>query len=438
MAVAAAKPKPAAATLAIETWPIDKPVPYLGNARRLSDRAISVVASSIKEFGFRQPIVVDKKGVVIVGHTRLLAAQQLGLETVPVHVARNLTPAQTDAYRLMDNRASEETEWNPELLGPQLLKLEKAGVDLGLTGFTSEEITKFLKLASLAAAQCDEDEVPAPPSAPVSRVGDVWLCGEHRVRCGDSTAAADTAALFGGALPEDVFADPPYGINIVKGNKVGSGGPTTFGKDGTGKIVPAHSFAAIAGDESSEMAQRFYECARSVGVKAFILWGGNYFTHFLPPSPCWIVWDKQNGANNFADVEMAWSNLTSGKAREAELAWSSYPKGARLYSYLWTGLSREGDRKSELVSRVHPTQKPVGLFERIFDDFPFGSCYDGFLGSGSTLIACQKAGRRCFGMELAREYVDVAVMRWQNFTGLEARLEGGGTYAETKADRIQL
>jgi len=419
--------------LAVESWPLDRFVPYLGNARRLSDRAVAVLASSLKEFGWQQPIVVDKKDVIIAGHTRLLAAQSLGLTHAPAHVAKNLTAAQCDAYRIMDNRSSEETDWINELLWPQLLKLEKAGIDLALTGFTQEELNALLKAASLAAGQCDEDEAPEPPANPVSVLGDVWTLGDHRVMCGDSTDAETTQALFAGAVPEVVFTDPPYGIDIVKGSKVGGGGKLKFGKVGGKNWVNSSTYAAIEGDSDTAAARGFYLASSAAGVKQFVIWGGNYFTDFLPPSSCWLIWDKQN-TGNFADVEMAWSTLLKGAARDAEMAWASYPKGAKLYSYMWNGLAREGDRKGELVSRVHPTQKPVGLFERIFGDFPFMSCYDGFLGSGSTLIACEKTGRRCYGMELAPAYVDVAVLRWQSFTGREALLNGA-TFAEVKAAR---
>ena len=188
---------------------------------------------------------------------------------------------------------------------------------------------------------------------------------------------------------------------------------------GGANIVKPKLYAPVINDGSTETAAEFYHCALASGIESFIIFGGNYFTEFLPPSPCWVIWDKQN-SGNFADVEMAWT---------------SFDKGAKLYAWMWNGLSRAGDRKTELATRVHPTQKPVGLIEKIFADFQFTICFDGFLGSGSTLIACEKTGRTCFGMELSPDYVDVIVRRWQTFTGKQAVLEGDGRSFEELAKK---
>jgi hypothetical protein len=298
--------------LIIESWPIDRPKPYAKNARRLSDRAVATIAASLKEYGWRQPIVVDGTGVIVAGHTRLLAAKSLGLAEVPVHVAAELTPEQIAGYRLMDNRSNEETDWDEELLGRELLQLQGDGFNLALTGFTKEDLSKFLKASGLGANQVDEDETPEPPAAPVSVVGDIWLCGEHRVMCGDATSDAATSLLFAGRTPDVVFSDPPYGISVVKGKKVGGGGVTKFGKVGGGKMVESSTYAAIENDHNTDAARGFYECSARLGVRDFILWGGNYFTDFLPPSACWLIWDKQN-TGNFADVEMAWSSYQKGE-----------------------------------------------------------------------------------------------------------------------------
>ena len=190
-------------------WPIDKPIPYARNARKISDKAVDKVAASIKEFGFRQPIVVDRDNVIIVGHARLLAAKKLGLSQVPVHVAENLTPAQVKSYRLMDNRSHEEADWDLELLGPEISELKDLGVDLSLTGFDTSEIDRLL-LSS------DDDEkanaTPPLPEVAVTRLGDLWHCGPHRVICGDATQQSTISRLCAQTVPFLMVTDPPYGV----------------------------------------------------------------------------------------------------------------------------------------------------------------------------------------------------------------------------------
>src|SRR5579859_3501067 len=192
-------------------WPIDKVIPYARNSRKIPERAVDKVAASIREFGFRVPIVVDKDGVIICGHTRLLAARKLGVQKVPVHVADNLTPAQVKAYRLMDNRSHEETDWDLELLGPELEELRSLDFDLELTGFEEREIENLL-------ADPDADDranlVPAVPEDPVTKPGDVWVMGSHRLICGDCTQADVVAKLLGPAKPLLMVSDPPYGISL--------------------------------------------------------------------------------------------------------------------------------------------------------------------------------------------------------------------------------
>ena len=400
----------------VETWPIDKPIEYARNARNIPEKAVDAIAASVKEFGFRSAIVVDEDGVILAGHTRLRAAKKLGLKQVPVHVAAGLSKAQRRAFRIADNKTATFSSFDEQLLALEIEDLKLEDFDLSLTGFDSDELKALLALNDgTKEGLTDEDAAPETQPAPLSKLGDLWLCGKHRVLCGDSTLDESTSKLLGAHVPDLVFSDPPYGVSVVK-SVAGGGGKPAFGKVGGG-WVDSSTYAVIEGDSDTKAARGFYEVCKQRKVSAFLLWGGNYFTDFLPSSPCWVIWDKQN-TGNFADVEMAWT---------------SYSKGARLYSYLWNGLSRAGDRKTELVSRVHPTQKPVGLFERIFTDFPFASCYDGFLGSGSTLIACEKTGRQCYGMELAAAYVDVIVKRWQDFTGKEAVHEDGSKFNDRLA-----
>jgi DNA modification methylase len=397
--------------LLIELWPIGRPQPYAKNARTTPVRAIESVAASLKEFGWRQPIVVDAKDVIIAGHKRLLAAQKLGMTEVPVHVALGLTAAQCKAYRLMDNRSNQNSEWEMELLQAEMADLE-GKISLEVTGFEQAEIAKYLA-ASAEGDPADAETVL--PDEPVSVLGDMWALGEHRVLCGDSTSADALKRVLGGEKPGIIFTDPPYGVRV--------GEKKAEGQVGSGsKAHPSKKYDVMAGDRDVMAARRFYELCQTLGFTKAIIWGGNYFTDFLPPSPCWIVWDKENHAD-FADVELAWCSLE---------------KGAKLYRWLWSGFARAGGHESEGAARVHQTQKPVGLFQQIFRDFEFKTCLDGFLGSGSTLIACQKTGRTCYGVEISPAYMDVIVTRWQTFTSQAAKLDGDGrTFDEIKAARAK-
>ena len=376
-------------------------IPYVNNSRTHSEAQVIQIASSIKEFGFTNPILTDGDNGIIAGHGRLMAAKKIGMEEVPTIELSHLSEAQKKAYIIADNKLALNSGWDDAMLAIEFAELEDFGFDLELTGFSLEEIAAF-EVEEIPEGLTDEDAVPELPIDPVTKLGDVWLCGNHRVMCGDSTSIDAVDKLMDGNKADMVFTDPPYGVSIVNGSgaeKVGGGG-----------VVDAKNYAEIIGDNTTDTARDFYSTCVAFGFDNYIIWGGNYFTDFLDPSPCWIVWDKQN-TGNFADVE---------------LAWCSSPKAAKLYSFTWNGMSREGDRKSELSTRVHPTQKPVGLFVNIFNDFDFKSCFDGFLGSGSTLIAAEKTNKTCYGIEMSPDYCDVIVKRWQDFTGKQATLESTG------------
>jgi hypothetical protein len=373
--------------------------PYARNPRK-NNGAVKAVAHSIEQFGFRQPIVVDSEGVIIAGHTRWKAAQELGLTEVPVHVAADLTAIQVKALRLADNKTHELSDWDLELLPLELGELKDLNFDLGLCGFGDKEVEMLLPVKE---GLTDPDEIPEVPE-PITKRGDLWLLGEHRLLCGDSTCEADVQKLMAGKKADMVFTDPPYGISIVKMGKVGGGGMTHFGKVGGGKWVSANYYRPIQGDDKPFDPRYLLNLANRQ-----IIFGANYFADKLPISSCWIVWDKETGTNNFADVE---------------LLWTSFDRPAKLYRYLWAGLRREGSRKEELIKRVHPTQKPVGLCRAILLDFssPADLIIDPYLGSGTTIIACEQLNRICYAMEIDPHYCDVAVKRWENFTGHKAEL----------------
>jgi len=219
----------------------------------------------------------------------------------------------------------------------------------------------------------------------------------HFLLCGDATKKEDVERLMDGKKADMVFTDPPYGINLIGNHS------STIGGDG--KLGKSKIYRTIVSDDSTDIAKLSYQLLLSQ-CSNFIIWGGNYFTDFLPPSRCWLIWDK------LRPVQLTFCGI--------EMAWTSYDKHPRKYEWLWDGGKRKGSRMDELNTRVHPTQKPVGLFIEIFKDFQFGSCVDMFGGSGSTLIACEKLNRICYMMEIDPIYIDMIIERWENYTNKKA------------------
>lgn len=376
--------------------------PYERNAKKHGPGQIEKLKASITEFGFLTPCLIDSNYNLIAGHGRVMAAKELGIETVPCVFIEGLTEEQRRAYVLADNRLGELGEWDMELVFDELKELDDLGFDIELTGFEMPE-----EIPEIIEDNFDEDAVPDEPRV---KLGDLWQLGDHRLICGDSTDASVIDKLTNKNKVNLLLTDPPYGIDVVKGSKVDGDGPIHFGKVGGGNWVESKTYSSIIGDDTTDTARESYNIA-SIYAENQIIFGGNYFTDFLPPSRCWIVWDKQN-TGNFAD---------------AELAWTSFDKGVKLYHFMWNGLAREGNRKAEGVTRVHPTQKPVGLMGYILGDFSNESdkILDLFGGSGSTLIACEQLNRKCFMCELDPHYCDVIINRWETFTGREAVLING-------------
>lgn len=410
-----ANPKPLAA-MKVEMWPTTRPIPYTRNARKITDAAIDKVAASIKEYGWRQPIVVDTVGVLIVGHARLLAAKKLGLESVPIHVAHELTPAQVRAYRLMDNRSHDETDWDYDLLSAELLEMQSLELDLSLTGFDGGELRELL--APKTAGLTDEDEVPAPPSDPATRTGDLWLLGGHRLLSGDSTRPEEVARLMDGTVADMVFTDPPYGVDY-------DGGTTKrrklAGDDTTDLYGPACAMAARYSNAHAAL-YLWHAGVKGIAATAAATAAGYEIR-------CELVWNKN---------QAQFGSLSAQYKQKHEPCYYCFKKG---HAPQWFGPTNEVtvwdcDRSSR--NDFHPTQKPVALCERALgnsskhDDVVL----DLFGGSGSTLIACEKAGRRARLHEIDPIYCDVIVERWQNFSGQQATLDGDGrTFAEVKTAR---
>src|SRR5690625_768579 len=385
---------------------IDSLIPYARNSRTHSDEQVAQIAASIKEFGFLNPIIVDGENGIIAGHGRVMAAQKLGLKELPCVEASHLTDAQRKAYVIADNKLALNAGWDDELLRIELDELGELGFDLELTGFSLDEIDE-LQIEEIEDGLTDEDAVPELADEPVTVLGDEWLLGKHRLMCGDSTSIDAVENLLDGVSVDMVFTDPPYGISIVQGNKVG--GDKACGKVGGDKIVKANVYAPIAGDDTIDVAVEAIQVIKTLSAKVEIIWGGNYYANVLHNSSCWIVWDKEN-TGNFADAELAWTNQKTA---------------VRIFKHMWNGMMKASERGEK---RVHPTQKPVALAEWCIKSYgeDCDSVLDLFGGSGFTLIACEKLEKTAFLMELSPDYCDVMVRRWQDYTGKEAVLESSG------------
>jgi len=408
----------------VENWPISKPIPYSRNPRR-NEAAISKVAGSIKEFGWRQPIVVDTEGVIIAGHTRLLAAQHLRLQEVPVHVATDLSPQQIKAYRLADNRVAQEAEWDNDLLKLELSELEEEGFSLDLTGFSEDELEALLAEGT-EDGLTDEDETPEVEEEAITLEGDLWILGKHRLRCGDSTNAEHVADLLQNVQPHLMVTDPPYGVKYdaswrPKLNKIKPG-------FSTGK----HAEGIVQNDDRADWSEAW---ALFPGDVAYVWHAGN-MAHVVAES---LI---NNGINIRAQIIWAKNNMVIGRGDyhpKHEPCWYAVRKNATGH-YV-------GDRKQTTVWNIdkpmksetgHSTQKPVECMRKPIENnsSPGQAVYEPFSGSGTTIIAAETTSRVCYAMELHPPYVDVAVKRWQQFTGKEAILESSGkTFAEVEAER---
>ena len=400
----------------IATWPIGNPIPYARNARKIPASAIDKVAASIKEFGWRQPIVVDGEGVILAGHTRLLAAQKLGLQEVPVHIAENLTAAQAKAFRLMDNRSHQEAQWDEALLAPELEELQALAVDLSLTGFGEDELSKLL--AESAPGLTDDDAVPEPPYKAVTAPGDVWVMGEHRLLCGDATSIDAVQAVMAGGLADMAFTDPPYNVDyegktakkLKIGNDTLGGKFYQFLRDACTNLLAVTKGAVYICMSSSELHTLH---------QAFTDAGGYWST--------FVIWAKHHFTLGRSDYQRMYEPILYG-----------WPNGV---DHFWCGARDQGDVwfiKRPMANLEHPTMKPVELVERAIRNSSKtrDTILDPFGGSGTTLIACEKSGRQARLIELEPRYCDVIVKRWQEFAGREAVLDGyDRTFVEIASER---
>ena len=379
-------------------------IPYVNNSRTHSDEQVTQIAASIKEFGFTSPILIDEQGGVIAGHGRIMAAKKLGLSDAPCIVLEGLTEAQKKAYVIADNQLPMNAEWDLDKLKLEVETLSEMDFDLDLLGFdddflaglTAEEITEGL---------ADEDECPEPEENPVSVLGDIWLLGNHRLMCGDSTSIDAVEKLMNGQKADMVFTDPPYGMFLDADY---SSMDSKFKGSAGGK-----KYENIKGDHEdfdpsliNTVFANFNYC------KEIFLWGADYYAEHLPNknNGSWVVWDKRGDES--AD-KMYGSTF--------ELCWSKARHKRMLARVKWAGIfgmEKEHDKK-----RAHPTQKPVLLIDWFFDYYSLKdkiNVVDLYGGSGSTLLSCEKNRKKCFMSELDEKYVDVIIKRWQDFTGKEA------------------
>ena len=280
----------------IEILNINDLVNWSGNARRHSPAQVDQIARSIGEFGFTNPVLISAKNQIIAGHGRVMAAKKLSIIEIPCIRLSSLTEIQTRAYVIADNQIALNAEWDTDLLALEIEALKDSDFDLSLMGLEESFIEDILKLESNIGLT-DEDDVPETQDQAVTVLGDVWILGNHRLMCGDSTSIDAVEKLMAGQKADMVFTDPPYGISIVSGG----------GKVGGRNIVKAGVYAPVAGDDSIDVAVEVIQVIATLGAKVEIIWGGNYYANSLPNSSCWIVWDKQN-TGNFADCELAWTN----------------------------------------------------------------------------------------------------------------------------------
>jgi DNA modification methylase len=352
-------------------------IPNENNPRILKDDKFKKLVQSIKDFPEMleiRPIVVNNEMMILGGNMRWKAIQEIGIKEIPIIKAENLTEEQQREFLIKDNVGFGEwdwdalaNDWNPE-------ELNEWGLDVPNMDLTELE------------AEEDDFDVPVDGIETDIVLGDLFEIGEHRLLCGDSTDSDLVARLMDGQKADMVFTDPPYGIKVVnKNGKVGGGT----------KEYPTAKFSEIIGDDTTDTAKEFYQTCISLGMENFIIWGGNYFTDFLIPSRCWLIWFKNHIVDRtFANCELAWTNINHN---------------SKTYQITWDGYTKEG----ESGSKVHPSQKPIKLCSDVLSDFTNENniVYDGFLGSGSTMVASHQLKRKCYGMELDPKYCQVIIDR---------------------------
>jgi DNA modification methylase len=409
---------------AIETWPLDRLRPYARNAKTHGPDQVAKIAASMAEFGWTVPVLVSSDGEVIAGHGRILAATQLGLSDAPVIVLDHLSEAQRRAYRIADNKLTELGEWNDAFLSEELKGLAEDEFDLSLIGFGEAELSALLDGIEEgdSAAREGEDEIPEAPEDPVTRPGDLWILGNHRLLCGDATVATDVERLLGTVKPLLMVTDPPYGVDYDPAwrNKAGAAATKR-----TGKVLNddradwREAWALFPGDVAYVWHGALHAAVVAVSLEA---------AGFKVRSQ--IIWAKDRLVLSRGDYHWQHEPCWYAVKKTGKGHWA----GDRKQTTLWQIAHRDQD-----ADTVHGTQKPVECMRRpiLNNSSPGQAIYEPFMGSGTTLIAAETIGRVCLGIELNPAYVDVAIDRWQQFTGEPAVLvDEDRTFDDLRRTRV--
>src|SRR5579885_2157381 len=440
----------------IEHWPIDKLIPYARNPRTHSDEQVARIAASIVEFGWTSPILIDTNAGILAGHGRLLAARKLGLKEAPVVVLDHLSETQKRAYILADNRLAELAGWDEELLRGELAGLRDADFDLELTGFDDAEIERLLA-EEPQEGFTDEDAVPEPLEEPVTQRGDLWILGEHRLLCGDSASSEDVKRLVEGAPVDLVNTDPPYNVKVEpRSNNAIAAGISSFAGLHHHQSFDVHRGASKARATTKKMRPKDRALANDFmkdGDYERLLrqWFGN-ISAALKPGGAFYLWGGYANCANYppamAECGLYFSQAIIWVKEHPVLTRKDFMDNHEWCFYGW----REGAahwfnpeitnatdvwsvKKVNPTAMVHLTEKPVELAARAltYSSRPGETVLDLFGGSGSTLIACEKLGRRARLMELDPPYCDVIIRRWQEYAGKAAKLEASGqTFDEVR------
>ncbi len=405
----------------IETIAVDLLIPYARNSRTHSDEQVAQIAASIREFGFTNPVLIDGQDGIIAGHGRVLGARKLGMSDVPCIRLAHLSEAQKRAYVIADNKLALNAGWDEKMLALELQDLQGMDFDLELTGFGLGDIDELLaELDATPEGATDADDTPPVQAESVSKPGDVWVLGKHRIMCGDSTDAAALALLMDGKKADMCFTDPPYGVDYDGGHAVKGVRREKLANDGDADIYSRVLHVIFASTKETAALYLWFSDSKSAAVTAAVTAAGYEVRNT-------IIWNK-----NLAQFGAIGAQYKS----KHEPCLYCFKRG---YAPKWVGPTNEvsvWDVKREAKNEFHPTQKPVELAERAIGNSSSAGdvVLDVFSGSGSTLIACETTGRMARVMELSPNYVDVAVRRWQNFTGKQAvHADTGKTFDETAA-----
>lgn len=379
-------------------------IPYVNNSRTHSDEQIAQIASSIKEFKFRNPVLIDEDGGIIAGHGRVLAARKLNLDTVPCIVLDGLTEAQKKAYVIADNKLALNAGWDNEVLGLELKALDEMDFDLSLTGFDAEELASFMNEPTVGLT--DEDAVPDVPESPVTVDGDVWLLGDHRLMCGDSTSIDAVEKLLDGQKADCVVTDPPYNQETDGGSR---------GEIGKSLRKQGADIEHLCNFEPDALLGILPSAHRSRVMNATVFCNKDLV-------PQYLTWAQDAG---YAFNILIWkkpSAIPLGGSYQPDVEYMLVFRKSAKFNTKQSGVTYSKVLAFDRETGLHPTMKPVGLLENQIKIVSDASdiVLDLFGGSGSTLIACEKTGRKNRSMELDPKYCDVIIKRWQDFTGKQA------------------